>query len=54
LLLTAGIDPHDGWDVGQNAGISIAISFGLLAILTGMVNLLRWKIVSPRATSGAA
>jgi hypothetical protein len=48
----SSINPHDGFDIGVNVGVSVAISFGLLAILTGLINFLRYKVVNPRASGG--
>lgn len=50
----ASINAQQGFDVGKNAGIAIAICFGLLFLVTATINLLRWKFVTTKAAPSAA
>jgi len=41
----AGIDAHEGMDVPKNAGIALAISFSILALIVLLVNIIKFKCV---------
>lgn len=44
-MLIVGINAHDGFDVGMQAGIALVICFAILATFTITVNTIKRKCV---------
>jgi hypothetical protein len=40
-----GINAHEGFNVGMQAGVALAICFSILATFTVTINLIKWKCV---------
>lgn len=39
------INAHEGFNVGMQAGVALAICFSILATFTVTINLIKWKCV---------